>query len=212
MSNKTVGAIVGAAMMVLTTLLFVLLGHGYYATAVYWIAFVAVLGMEFGGGMLLLFAKRHPHRVMAAVGVWMGSALMGGLSVVYIPLFSDGTAFFATFTVMVAAAAGLQALILWRHSGKSTRQEDAGAFFESCRNVVALLRSLPENKAHGEALRLLEDDLRYADDTRRTEQDGQIKELLTQLSNGLETPGYDPAEVISKLRSLLRQRQQMLHP
>ena len=212
MNSKTVGAILSAAVMLLTTLLFVLFGQAYFTKAVYWIAFVSVVCMEFAGGMLLLYAGKHPHRVAAAMGILLGAVLIGVLSVVYVMLVSQGIAFFVVFVAVVFAVAAIQALILWKHNGKDSKREGAREFFDSCRNVVAVLRSLPEGKTHSEALRLLEDDLRYADDTRFTEQDGQIKELLTQLSNGMQEPGYDPTAIIADLRSMLRQRQQMLHP
>jgi len=216
MKNKSIVTVIGAMVMVLTTLLYVLLGSAYFASPVYWIAFTAVLVMEFAGGMLLLFALGHPRRVAAAVGVLVGAAVTLAVSMVYIVLFPSGTAFFAAFVVLILAVAGGQALILWKHdavnSARQAEQEDARAFFESCRNVVSVLRTLPEAEAYNDGLRALEDDLRYADDSRRTEQDGQIKEMLTTLSNGLQDPGYDPTAILGELRALLRQRQRLLHP
>ena len=215
MSNKTIGTILGAMVMVITTLLFVLLGSSLFDSTVYWIAFVAVLIMEFAGGMMLLFSHKHPRRVAAAVGVLLGAVLTLGVSLVFMLLFSEATAFFAAFVALAMAAAGMQALVLWKHdvvaSAGQIERKETRAFFESCRNVVAVLRTLPESKAYADALRRLEDDLRYVDDTRSTERDGEIKDMLNTLSNGLQDPGYDPTAILSDLKDLIRQRQHLLH-
>lgn len=214
--NKITGVIVGAVAMVLTTLLFVLMGGACFGMAVYWIGFCSVLLMEFAGIMLLLFAEGQVRRVAAAVGFLLCAVVSAVLTALLLILFPDGVAGVLVFELIVAAIASVQAVILWRHSetdqDRNVDRETTRAFFESCRKVVAVLMESPEGRPHMDGLRKLDDDLRFADDTKSTELDGSIKEMLTNLSGGLQDAGYDPTMILSELRDLLRQRQKMLHP
>lgn len=213
--KKASAIIAGAVALLMTTLLYLLLGNSFFWMPMFWISFAAVMVLEFAAALLVALAKGDPRRVAAAVGALMGALAVVLATVVFINLLPDLFGLYCAVLVLILGSVVIEGVFLVGHSfvmeQRQAQLDSSRAYFESCRNVVTALIHSSQGQPHSEALRALEEDLRYADDTKLTDLDGGIREMLTDLSNGLQTPGYDPAMVLSELRDLICQRQKILH-
>ena len=213
--KKSSAIIIGAVAMLLTTVLYLLLGDGLYELHIFWIRFATVLVLELISTLLFSMSEGEPRRVAAAVGVMLAIGIVVLISVVFLAEMPESLGLYGSALAVILSAVIVTVVVLFGHETvikeKQTSLNSSRAYFQSCRNVVFALINSPQGRPYHNALSSLEEDLRYLDDTKFTELDGGIKDMLNTLSNGLQNPGYDPTAILADLKDLIRQRQHLLH-
>ena len=213
--KKSSAIIVGAVVMLVTTLLYLLLGSEFYALPVYWISYAVVLVLALVSALLFSVSGGEPKRVAAAIAAMFAAVVTLLVSAVFVALVPDSLGVYGAVLVLILGTVAVAIVVLIGHGAvieqKQADLNSSRVYFESCRNVVSALIHSPQGRPHLSELSSLEEDLRYLDDTKFTELDGGIKDMLNTLSSGLQTPGYDPTAVLADLKDLIRQRQRILN-
>jgi hypothetical protein len=213
--KKSSAIIIGAVAMLVTTLLYLFLGNDFYELLMFWISFAVVLVLELIAALLFSMSEGKPRQIAAAVGVLFGVVITVLVSNWFVVVMPDSYGLYGASLALIFGAVIVEIVILVGHDAvleqKQASLESSRMYFENCRNVVFALINSPQGRPYLNELTSLEEELRYADDTKFTELDGGIKDMLTTLSNGLQNPGYDPAAILADLKDLIRQRQRLLH-
>lgn len=212
MKNKSVALICGALIALVTVALYMLLCNNIFSAAVSRIAVVFTVLSEAVTTVAFAFSGGEPRRVGGAVASLIQTIITIVTSVIFIGIPFIGLMlrpYIAIYAVtFVISAIMLIVLFNFADTKKAENVRTAAAKMAviRCRTIVQSMINSDAGREHADKLRLLDEDLRFMDDSVSDPMDEQILSQLEALANGYTADGFPFDSTVAHIRDTIKQR------
>ena len=195
-----------------TVALYMLLCNNIFSAAVSWIAVVFTVLSEAVTTVAFAFSGGEPRRVGGAIASLIQTIITIVTSVIFIGIPFIGLMlrpYIAIYAVtFVISAIMLIVLFNFADTKKAENVRTAAAKMAviRCRTIVQSMINSDAGREHADKLRLLDEDLRFMDDSVSDPMDEQILSQLEALANGYTADGFPFDSTVAHIRDTIKQR------
>ena len=210
MKKTPVSILCGLAAIIATVVAYFVIIGNIFAQIICFITLLGVVVAQAVTTTLAYLSKGEPRKVAATVVSAFMIPVSVALSIVYIVNFPHGYGqylglYFAAFAIILVICA-----ILWKFSDNRKADNDA---LQSAKSNVLELRKLVKcvmlrqgAKQFKKQLDEIDEKLRFSNDTVITAADENIRRMLIELDNSIDTEDFDAAKFIETISTEIDRR------
>ncbi len=212
--KKNGSIIIGSFILALLTAIYLIVYRERLDQALTWVALVLILISGCVSILLFKLSEGEPKRVAAGV-IWIIQTIISVIASAVIVLRLDSENEDVYFNVIVfflvtAGIAGLITLVIYvldKKSGASIEaQQQAISAINQCRAVVNSMLSTEAGSKHKKELRLLDENLRFSDNSSTDPLDAEILSNLNVLSSKIRDDNFNVKDAIDSINGLISRR------
>lgn len=200
----------GVVLILVTIVLYIVILNNLFAQLMNFITLCGVVVAEVIAVGLAFLSKGEPRRLGAVVLFTLMVPYAIALSIVYIINFPTGYfSYIAWYFAGFLVAAGLSVVLFVFGARRQSEQavlQDAKNSMLEMRKLTKMIAATEAGCGHAEALRRLEEQLHYSNDSVIAPQDAEIRECLLNLRDNIAKAEYDAEAEIAKIAEMVEIR------
>lgn len=202
--------VIGSIIMVVTALVYCLATQNVFKFPMCWMCLLCILSLELVTTILCHYAHADPRKVGAALAFLLETIVMIGVSILFINVFVFSYTWYSILVIVLTAITTIISFIILQHTSavveKDAALQHSRSFMHQCRSIVQMMLTSEKGSPYTAALKALDEDIQYANDTVNSPIDAQVYASLCELSNNIGVQGYDAPAAIKDISNLMKRR------